>query len=740
MGKIRRRSFLQGLSLAAASFSGRARAGYPAAGPRPRSESAYFRATHAVGRVTMNSATVNLVKAHDRDVQLQIRVRWAESQEQLPTSPWVSETIPATEPLQQIELILSGLTSATEYWYRVEFEATDDPGVWQVLPAGRLRTQKPPGEEFEFSLLADLHWGDCFFFFDLRTVWGFNNLLCLSQMLAESGVDFCVDLGDAAYPNGIRSQGEALWHYAEYRRVMAQVFERMPVFYALGNHEKEAGFYQHGDSGQVSGSWQGNHLESWQYAQKWATHARLLFVPNPRGDTYPEGGEGAPGFDSAADWGAGDDPWNDGERSHLQNFYAWSWGDALFVVLDPFRYTLPGSARLPLSPREWRLGPTQMNWLAQTLAASSARWKFVIAHHQLGGGLIGRYGEAVQEWKGLAYGRGSAIEAARANTEQALVHALMRQHGAQFFLYAHDHCFCHSVLDEVHYIACGRAPFIHDWFSKTGMQETYGNVLIQGADRAWVRRLFTVLGYTRFRISPDSVRMDWIRTGYSFQPNVMPCFELDFPARDWMESWCGRTYAATASDRVEVDSTPVDVDGVRTLEGAQIDSLYAEPAGEDYYIQPVPTRPEIHDAASVALDNYPAAEHPVAVADYVPETVYSETWAAPTKVAEGPRDGSGRAPAGGEAIAGFSLDPNPTSGGTALSFVTLRELSHAQLLIHDAEGRLVQIVDLARVGQGLQSMRWDGRVRGRPASAGIYFLSIRHEGGVSARRKLVVVG
>ena len=128
----------------------------------------------------------------------------------------------------------------------------------------------------------------------------------------------------------------------------------------------------------------------------------MCHLPNPRGDTYPEGGEGAPGLDTAAEWGAGADPWNDGSRSHLQNFYAWTWGDALFVVLDPFRYTLVGAGVRPTSPSQWTLGPAQKRWLETVLANSGARWKFVIAHHLIGG-LVAPDGEA--------YARGGAAAA-----------------------------------------------------------------------------------------------------------------------------------------------------------------------------------------------------------------------------------------------------------------------------------------------------------------------------------------
>jgi len=735
VGEIRRRDFLRGLALAAsASLPGgkasrRARAAFRRPG---RLQEDFFQAVNAVGRVTFESAVVNLVTSDALAAPLHARVRWAEDEAQLDSSVDVSAPVAAEGPGERLELTLAGLSPAREYFYRVEVESEDAPGEWHVLPSGRFRTQKPPGEGFAFALVADPHWGHWEFDFDLATVWGYSARACLSHLAACADADFCVDLGDSAYLIDVTAESQAHWHYREYRRVMATVLERMALYYVLGNHEQEAGFYQHGDDGTISHSEFGNNLSQTQYQQKWATRARLTFVPNPRGDTYPEGGEGAPGYDSSADWGAGTDPWNDGERSHIQNFYAWTWGDALFVALDPYRYTLVGGFRRPTSPVQWTLGPTQMRWLEDTLASSDARWKFLFAHHQVGGGLINAHGNTIEEWNGLAYGRGSAIEAARPDTEQAAIHALMRSRGAQFFVYGHDHCFCHSVLDGIHYLACARPSFLNPWFGRPGMRASYGDVLTQGADLPWIKRLFTTLGYTRFRVNPGAVTVEWIRTGYSFQPNVIPCFEMDLPGRDWIESWPGRAYAVSSPDRVEVTHVPVDVDGVRTAEGAQIPELHTPPTGEDFYIQPIPTRPESYDQPAIPLEDYPAAEHPVAVVDCVPETLYTRVWEqseAGIDEVDGP-----------PTICGLSLTPNPARGPVRIAFTAQATLPGAHLRIHDCQGRLVYVRPLGCLRGGRYAVVWDGRTStGDPAARGVYVVAVRWKGGAGTHRKLTLL-
>ena len=45
-----------------------------------------------------------------------------------------------------------------------------------------------------------------------------------------------------------------------------------------------------------------------------------------------------------------------------ENYYAWEWGDALFVVIDPYMYT-------KTKPEwGWSLGLEQYNWLKKTLS------------------------------------------------------------------------------------------------------------------------------------------------------------------------------------------------------------------------------------------------------------------------------------------------------------------------------------------------------------------------------------
>ena len=615
-----RREFLGGLLAASALAACRGRTPTPS-GPPPAAGK-LFRAVNMVGRVTERSAVVNLVSAADLATPLAARVRWAEEPAALGSDDRISAVVTTREPSRPLELPLGDLSPNRRYHYLVEYSVGDEPQRWTPLDElGELTTQRTAGEAFDFCVIADAHWGHRDFEFDPQTAWGRNGLACIERILADRPFDFCVELGDAAFPVRARSQEDAFRFYEGYRRMMSPIMRTQPVFVALGNHEHEAGFYQRGDGGPQSFGFLGNGLAPGQHQQRWATEARLRFVPNPRGDTYPEGGEGAPGYDSSPDWGAGSAPWNDGPGEPLQNFYAFTWGDALFVVLDPFRYTLPGSFRSTGSPTEWSLGPTQMRFMEQTLAASQARWKFVICHHQVGGGLIDVPGRRIDEWRGRAYGRGSAVEAGRPGTEQARIHELMRRHGVRFFLYGHDHAFCHSVRDDVHYLLCGRPTWLNPWYAEAGMLASYGNALVQGRNRGWVESLYTVLGYTRFRVTPESVTMEWVRTGYSTTPNVPLSDGESPPPRDWLESWYGREYPVSPEGSVVLPRPPRRIDGLRTLAGAAALRMHRPPVGPDLL------DPARQPRGSTVLR--PRALPPdttrVAV-DFVPEVLYSLRW------------------------------------------------------------------------------------------------------------------
>jgi hypothetical protein len=148
------------------------------------------------------------------------------------------------------------------------------------------------------------------------------------------------------------------------------------------------------------------------------------------------------------------------------------------------------------------------------------------------------------------------------------------------------------------------------------MLGSYGSLLTPGQDTPWIRQLFNAVGYSRFFVTPDQVTLQWVRTGYSFERLPL---SIESAQRDWRESWFGRPYPSDSPSSVAVSMPPTDVDGVRTLDGAQVQELFQPPAGTDYYAQPDPPRPEDYTDTVIPLESFPKA---IAVVDTVPELLY----------------------------------------------------------------------------------------------------------------------
>ena len=157
---------------------------------------------------------------------------------------------------------------------------------------------------------------------------------------------------------------------------------------------------------------------------------RLLYLPGPTPDTYPQGG------------------------SPFEDYYAFTWGDALFVMLNIYTYT-PGCHLLstyPGLPDDWTLGDAQMAWLRTTLENATSKWRFLLIHHPAGGNA----GDDVDS----AYGRGGG-RAAHVG-EQDMIHQMMQDYGVQTMFYGHDHVFTDMPVDATHYTLPGSAGAI--WF------------------------------------------------------------------------------------------------------------------------------------------------------------------------------------------------------------------------------------------------------------------------------------
>lgn len=359
---------------------------------------------------------------------------------------------PSSRGSDVLEWKFGDLSAGTRYEYQVV--RTDPEGDAVTLFAGDIVTQRPPGSEFSFALLTDSHIaprevvpGDLSAV-DLPE----DTLLRVAKNIGDDAPDFVVHLGDMLdfHLFGFNDPPPDGWWtriaYLNYRRLMQETLGNATHYPVIGNWDGENGSYTDEEIAR-------------------SREQRLLYLPGPKPDTYPEGG-----------------------NVH-EDYYAFTWGDALFVVLNVMTYT-PTEHLLSSQPGvadDWTLGEAQLDFLKRTLEGATSKWRFLLIHHAVGG--------AAGNAANAAYGRGGG-QAAHVG-EQALVHELMLEHGVQIFFYGHDHVFTDIVVDGIHYSLPGSAGA--PWKFETA--ET-------GYTEYW-----TDSGHGRVRVGPDAVKVEFIALG-----------------------------------------------------------------------------------------------------------------------------------------------------------------------------------------------------------------------------------
>jgi flagellar hook assembly protein FlgD len=86
-----------------------------------------------------------------------------------------------------------------------------------------------------------------------------------------------------------------------------------------------------------------------------------------------------------------------------------------------------------------------------------------------------------------------------------------------------------------------------------------------------------------------------------------------------------------------------------------------------------------------------------------------------------------------------ALWPSPSRGTASLTF-TLAQASPVEVRVHDVAGRQIRVMDVGLLPSGRHQATWNGRRdNGVPASAGVYFVSLRVEGRIVGNRHLVML-
>ena len=312
-------------------------------------------------------------------------------------------------------LVLDGLQANAQYYYRLRYQSSGSTN-FSASPEHTFHTQRGTTNAFTFVIEADPHYQDPNAAIS-PTLWG----LALTNMLADRP-DFLIDLGDTFMDEkvGITTDAGVVQIRRDVRRnFFSIVGHSVPVFLANGNHDAELGWLRDGTTNNLA---------------VWGAIARGLYYPVPQPGGFYSGSQVA----------------DDNLPAPRDGFYSFTWGNALFVILDPFWYTTPKPGTGP-DLWGWTLGTNQYAWLQQTLAQSTATFKFVFLHHLVGGSVDGLARGGVElakygEWGG--YNSNNTWGFATRRPGWAMpIQSLLLSNGVTAVFHGHDHLFVKQDLD-----------------------------------------------------------------------------------------------------------------------------------------------------------------------------------------------------------------------------------------------------------------------------------------------------
>ena len=456
-------------------------------------------------RVEATSVNVNVV--FDQDMQIYVEYGTSSGAY---TSKTATQTATAGTALN---VALANLQPNTHYYYRLQY-APASSSTFTARPEHFFVTQRPRGTPFTFIVQADPHMDNN------------SEPAVYQQTLANELADkpdFMIDLGDTMLTDKLDATGVPISGGANptaagvlaraqmHRSYYDLTTHSVPLFLTLGNHE---------------GEWS-SHLNGTpdDYAI-WDDQYRTGYFSPPAPDNFFSGDTQfydlngnlcVPGLSIVCGLG------------QRRSYYSWEWGDALFIVLDPFwnqttdsSTSQAGNGQDCCQSGDWSLtlGAVQYNWLKQTLEKSAAPYNFVFSHNLVGGlnlvvngtaqGPMRGGVEAVKylEWGGYNLDDTYGFTTYRPNLPMP-VHQLLIANHVNAFFHGHDHVYVHQSLDGITY---QEVPQPSNSNASLGSRATdYGYV--QGTPVGG-------RGYLRVQVSPTGVTVQYIETWLPSEQNT----------------------------------------------------------------------------------------------------------------------------------------------------------------------------------------------------------------------------
>jgi hypothetical protein len=400
------------------------------------------------------------------------------------------------------ELSIDGLEPDTRYFYRVNYRR---PGSENFESGSEytFQTQRSRGVIFDFGVQGDSHperpGPGRMFHTDLYAQTMENVAANVPDLYFTLGDDFSIS---NRMPNLFQGDTSALT-----QEFVDGVYQNQRNYFGIMANSTALMLVN------------GNHEEARRHLLGTPLHNVSIFAGNARTRLYP--------LPSPDDFYSGD-PEEVPGVGLLKDYYAFEWGDALFVAIDPY-WQSPGQVGMssgmgmgslaeppweeiedewialtagPDDPWDSTIGDGQYEWLKTTLEESDARWKFVFAHHVLGTGRGAVEMAGLYEWGGHNADGEWEFDERRPGWELP-IHQLMVENGVTIFFQGHDHLYVRQELDGLIYqeVPNPGDPTPGEVFCNSCFHESYHSGLELPNS-----------GYLNVTVSPDEVRVDYIKS------------------------------------------------------------------------------------------------------------------------------------------------------------------------------------------------------------------------------------
>lgn len=406
--------------------------------------------TEILGRPTSSSVTMSILFDQETEVYWEYSTSMGEYSNKTATTVAVKDS--------PLEVDFVNLLTNTKYYYRTRYRIKGTSSPFLSGSEHSFHTQRSVGSIFTFAIEADPH-------LDTNSDTSAYSLT-LKNILSKNP-DFLIDLGDTFFSEKqpVVNQDVVSARYTMYRPYFGIPCSSAPLYLVSGNHEGESGWLLNGNSTSVP---------------VMASIARKLYYPNPLPNSFYSGNTKSENFVGLR-----------------ENYYSWEWGNALFIVLDPYWYTTNNS------DWGWTLGADQYNWYKNVITTSKAKYKFVFCHQLVGGTTKDARGGSefagFFEMGGYNADNTWGFDTYRPGWGKP-IHTLMKENNATAFFHGHDHFYGKQDKDGIVYQEVPQ-PSNKNITNMSAAQYGYvDGLLLPGR------------GFLLVTVSEESVKVDYIGT------------------------------------------------------------------------------------------------------------------------------------------------------------------------------------------------------------------------------------